>query len=56
MRVHRRGKEENRKAEERSSKKARNILKSKTAQDCSLCLWPVKRLEVQPLCEREFPE
>jgi len=56
VRVHRRGKEENRKAKERSSKKARNTLKSKTAQDRSLCLWPVKRLKVQPSCEREFPE
>ena len=46
MRVHRRDKEENRKAKERSSKKTRNTLKSKIAQDHSLCLWPIKRLEV----------
>ena len=33
-----------------------NALKGKTAQDCCLCLWPVKRLEVQPSCEGGFPE
>jgi len=31
-----------------------NTLESKTAQDCHLCLWPIKRLEVQPLCKNEF--
>jgi len=30
-----------------------NVLESKTAQDRCLCLWPVKRLKVQPSCENE---
>ena len=56
MRVHRRGKEKNREAEERSSKKVDegNVFESKTAQDRRLCLWSIKRLEVQPSCERRF--
>jgi len=31
-----------------------NTLESKTAQDHHLCLWLVKRLKVQPLCEDGF--
>jgi len=33
-----------------------NMLESKMAQDCRLCLQPVKRLKVQPLYEGGFPE
>jgi len=33
-----------------------NTLKSKMAQDCCLCLWPVKRLKVRPSCKGGFPE
>ena len=33
-----------------------NMLESKIAQDRYLCLWPVKRLEVQPSCKGGFLE
>jgi len=33
-----------------------NMLKSKMAQDRHLCLQPIKRLEIQPSCERGFLE
>jgi len=33
-----------------------NVLESKTAQDCHLCLWPVKRLEVRLSCKEGFLE
>jgi len=33
-----------------------NMLKSKTAQDCCLSLWPSKKLESHPLFREEPPE
>jgi len=33
-----------------------NALEGKTAQDCHLCLWPIKRLEIRPSCKGGFPE
>jgi len=33
-----------------------NVLESKMAQDCCLCLQPVKRLKVQPLYKGGFSE
>ena len=33
-----------------------NALESKTAQDCHLCLQPIKRLKIWPLCSGGFPE
>jgi len=58
VRRHKRGKEKNREARREVVERLDegNMLESKMAQDHRLCLWPVKRLEIQPSCEGGFPE